>query len=389
MLQTVTVPKPPVHTDWQLVIPGAWNYAIETVRAQLALPNGATVFLKDSSGHGNDAQSLVSAGSGALLFGQSGLVAGDTSIAIVNHPVTITGPPGGTITSGDFWCNFWYSASAAQLAAASIEWDDAGFVNHSSLAVDVASPPPGAMRFTYTRGGGVGSVTLTQSAGTDLGPHMVTYVFHHAASSCDFYVDGVLAGTQTGFPGAGTYTPNLASISGGVAITVGYDELAWRSGATLSGAQVSNLFTQAGVSFAAYSAAVLALSPDVYYHFDDSGAGTWPLVALRITDGQHPLCDLAAPVPGTGTLTATYSWFSETFGNFNSAQGATVLGSLPNVTLPPGYTIGTNSVGLPNNAQWSNVVLQVDQTPSAGEQYPTFVYPPGAHLVYVQQREGQ
>jgi hypothetical protein len=217
-------------------------------------------------------------------------------------------------------------------------------------------------------------------------PHLLAVT--QTAGTVVFYVDGVAVANMFTSTSPPSNTMTQAGINGpfpGNGIGEGTcDEWAvWQH--VLSPADIASLQAARG-SFGAYSAAVQALSPTIYYHLDDDSTALGRTPVLEVTNGTHAVGDFTNSFPAVTTPGPfRYSWI---VGLGNAAQ--TLFGQLTSTPLPPlilpgGYTVGTFTPDLTAGDQWSNISLWWNDSLQALLQGTNaFDYGDGAYLVYHQ-----
>jgi hypothetical protein len=124
--------------------------------------------------------------------------------------------------------------------------------------------------------------TVWQSVGSSLSTNAIHHVVvtYDGASAVLLYVDAnLISWATTGTHFIGWQAPSQVVIAANTAVGV-YDECAIYP-SVLSPTRISAHYAAASVSFAAYTAAVLADGPNVYYHFGSQVTG-WILGEIPI-----------------------------------------------------------------------------------------------------------
>lgn len=374
-----TVPAP--GADWLYTVPGQYLEDLVGVQATLTNYSASVAQVTDSSGNGHHGIDLQA---GGALFNVPGLIAGDTAVSLnvdtPNHLSELQFAPSALLVVGPWTMEWWQQPDSAVGFVAQI-----GGINTSESAVDlrngictiVAAGIPESILFA----------PITSGA-----PVMVAVVYD-GANLASLYLNGALAGTvavlvvqvpaNTAFYRliAG-YPPPALTANGSVV-----DELAvWPS--ALTAGQIAAHFAAAG-TFATYSAAVLADVPTSYWHLDDVPlAPTGRLPALVVTNGT---AEVGAWVPtavaAAGGNSFAYSWMVDVANSSQVNAGQITTVGLPKLVLPAGYTVGTATADLGTFDQWSDITVWWDDAYQQAQQFLTeYLYPPGAHLVYQQQK---
>jgi RHS repeat-associated protein len=283
--------------------PGSFN--------QRWAPAAGTV--ADSSGHGNQATVLGSAG-----FGVAGLAGdGDTAMGFdgvgtyVQVPSSLFGgyPTSGTTNSYTLSVEAWFKTSSGGVILGQNGGSTGGYV--PAIYVDTA----GALRESLFWHSNTSGVNVAAGPYNDGRPHQVVATYANGVDS--LYVDGQLKGSQTlseasyssGYVyqlGTG-YAANWAATPSGVS---------WYSfdgsigdvsiyGTALSSARVQAHFGAGG----GYRASVLADSPAAFYRLDDnSGAGNalngFGLLPLTQTDANGQTTSTGYDALGRETSTS-------------------------------------------------------------------------------------
>lgn len=389
-LRTITVPNPSPGQDWVTVVPGKYLYNVTGIIATLTTDPG--VVAADASGHGNTGGYVFDApGFAVLMLGQGGAIPGDAAV----HLSDLGGATGyGTVEqlsftamdfSGDFSIEWWSQITATAAETGIFFWDDAGVDLH---------------QVTFNSAGNL----FLELNGTHVyrsvnGAFVLDGAWHHyvwsytAASplTTALYRDGAVVALAAR-PAANIAIPASATLArwGGspTGTPGGLDEVAVYPVA-LSAARVAAHFAAAG-DFGAYSAAVLADAPAIYHHLDDAGGPGGRQPTLLITDGSITVEHVPSGFPTAALGTDfVYSWQPNLQAATESLGGTLVTVPLPELHLPAGYTVGTETFGLAAGDQWSAITLWWDDAYQTAQQAAdSYLYAPGAHLVYQQVKGG-
>lgn len=382
-LRTVAVPNPPAGEDWQTIVPGQYLYDITNITATLNTGTGTPTVMPDSSGHGFDGTWNAGVGAPTLV---PGLVSGDTATYSGRSgppEVTTSGSASGTMldTNADFTIEFWLQMDTGyNTAGKAIQFGNAFPTSPVEVYVD---------NFGNVQGARVGSTQAqvydfdASAIITDGAPHY--YVVTFTASAIRLFIDGsevtpfstsALIGTVLPMPYIQINDPNFDRGLGAI-----FDEVAIYP-TELSGGQISGHFTAAGVSFAAYSAAVIADMPAGYWHLD-GGLNTGRQVALRITDGMFEVDLIPTGFPDVSTPGPyAYNWAPNLQASAQTPNGAVTTVAIPQLVLPAGYTIGTDTIDIEGGDQWSAItVWWSDDVMDSLNPINPYAYPPGATLV--------
>lgn len=384
-LYIVNVPDPPLGTDWFNSVPGQYIYNVTGVRAVLTAFQSLTAH--DATGNGNDGQYFVRTGyTAAEVLGLQGAFAGDAAVmpygphapfaalqVARNLPTTM-------VWSGDYTIEWWQRCTPQ---AASPMFLGNGFTVGSQWPDITAT---GSIDLIDARGQSYESVAIAAAHNDLWHYYAISLPF---AASVSFSFDGtvpavahqVAPGLRVALPAAdvGIVYP----VTGQVGAHTLIDEVAFYPRA-LSVAERQAHFAAAAGGFAAYSAAILADSPAMYYHLDEVGGPGGRQPALQITDGSQTveLIPTGFPDPSTAGVT-TYSWQPNLQAHARSGDDSLITVPVPDLLLPAGYTIGTETPDLGADDQWSEIVVWWDSDYSDIQVgIDAFAYPPGAHLVY-------
>jgi len=203
------------------------------------------------------------------------------------------------------------------------------------------------------------------------GGHMLAWTWNSGSHAYSFYIDGVLnhSGTVNPFfapadPFNYLLTNAWHNYHTGTAATV-MDELALWS-RVLTGAQITGIYAARG-TFAGYTAAVLAQTPNAYYHFDDTTTpGPNRTVTLEVSDGTHNVGAYPPLTVQADASTETYTWLPTNSQNVPVPNASAQTVGIPHLSLPPGYTIGPSTGALHAHDQWTNITVWYDQTDNYG-----------------------
>jgi hypothetical protein len=368
-LRVTRVPAPAAGADWATTVPGQQAWDIKAVAATLTTVNSRANTNNDNA---CDIEALsLGAPPGIILP------------AAAFNP--LVGP-----WSVEFWTAISPSGFGAGTVFASTR--TAGAATGNDVDIKVSG--------LRTIRGGVGA-----TAPTDFIPANPLWAaggcWHQIVVTCDgplgtvsFYVDGALAGTQAAtnytLPAikqnivGGTFFFGASGNYGGL-----LDELALYH-AVLGAGRVAAHYAAMLVGGATYFDAVMADTPSSYYPIGDvpgqnaihdfsgnghngtrqstctlgaqgatqCGAPRWPNLVL--TDGTRTV--LAAPVATSqvGGSAFRYVWGLNPNLDVGETGVTTVLAGLADVTIPAGFTVGTNTRGITAADQWSNVAVWWD-----------------------------
>jgi len=386
-LYTVQVPNPPAGQDFSTMVPGLYLWDVTGITAQLST--------------GND-EPLVGA-----------TVAIPTNVAD--------------------WDTNW---TIAVWLAFDPSFDGAGFVLYAATG--------GGLGHVLTIFGNVGNGTTSLFCvhgfpGFDWswGPNLFQadntvyfVVLRFDGTTVTLRINGVaVAAAGPGSPGTfgGNTVYSIGEPGGGTANVV--DEFStWKT--DLTDAQCDALYAAGLDDFAAYSAAVLALSPYVYYHLDE-GSGTTAVDAsgngyngtYEVVDGTLTWVpglvagDLAwlsgtIPVASTGRTPALYvsdgthiveligdgfaatsspgpygySWLPNLSTNTQTPGGGLTTVGISPLIIPAGYVVGTLTPDIEPTDQWSDITLWWDPSyMNAVDPLNGYQFPGGIRLTYQQE----
>lgn len=382
-LRTVAIPDPPAGVDWQTIVPGNYLYHITGITATITTGQATATTAVDASGNNRDGTYDPILGTPQFV---TGLVSGDLAwlsgtVSPFTTASTITLPTNCADWDTDFTICWWCSFTA--------DFAGAGLDFYEAVLQSTGDP----LRIFGTVGPGMGVQSIQVNALPNAGSWVADDIFlpdgtiYFCALTWDgadlkLYIDGALYPWTTtgGTPsnsGDGQYS--IGEPAGGCANVV--DEWATFKRA-LSAGELLALYVAGQVDIDTYSGAVLALTPFVYYHLDD-GPGTGRQVALTVGDGINVVefippgfDDVVTPGP------YAYSWQPNLPTSTQTPDGTITTVAIPQLILPAGYTVGTNTIDIAPDDQWSNVTLWwSDDVMNSLNPYNPYAYPPGATLV--------
>lgn len=385
-LQVVRVPDPPAGTDWSYAIPGIYLEDVIGVSATLATATTFSGVMHDSSGNGNDG--------GYELFGSpSPLGPGFLTGANAATWTFFTGPgPSryGSIFSGidcgaAFSFDVWAKVNPAALNGTLFGLEASGVLTTCRFYV-----------------GSDGSLTFQWADSSHLYGAVAaagTYPFdgsaHHVGMSYDgthakIYLDGVSRTvSESGIPAlnAGSFCVMDVGGSNDVGNTGAasqYGQPAFYQSVLAAGAFAAH--HAASGSLTAYAAAVFANSPTNFYELNDGTPGVGRQVVLRVTDGTHVVDDIPTGFAESASVGPySYSWQPGLGSSVEASGGTLITVAVPELLLPPGYTIGTHTLDLGASDQWSAISIWWDRsTHDLFGAISDYVYPPGLYYVYEQ-----
>lgn len=390
VLHIVDVPNPPAGSDWVHTVPGKYLYNVTGVIGRLTTAN---IFppLVDSSGNGlNLAIALVLGQDPNQIYGFPGAIPGDTAIRNYVAPGGRTGFAHATgmtpmTYAGDWSVECWVKAAGGTNGVGAYL---AGGPGGISQAASIQSD--GTMRII--RG-------FPDQYHTAAGAGLFDDQWHHYvwsfpfAGAVTFWRDGVQQPTTVTTP-VGSRTAGFGTNHSGAfpfgsyTAPISQDELAVYSHA-LTGAQVAAHYAARG-NFATYSAAVLADTPAQYYHLDEANPAGGRQVTFLVTDGALATLHTPTGFPTDPTgFGATYSWQPQLQASSEDVTGHAFAVPLPALVLPAGYTLGSYTLDLQPTDQWSGVKIWWDDAYQTAQQAAdSYLYAPGAHLVYQQTKVG-
>lgn len=385
-LRTVPVPDPPPGEDWQTVVPGQYLYAITGITATLTTL-GAPSVMVDATGNGNDG--FYTSATPPYPQPVAGLVVGDDAMQF--NDLTATS-----------------EASHASIPATPVDWAQPWSVEFW-IEVDGITDAPAGGVYGLDGGGNTGAavtvfntgdvvISAFTGAGLEAQPYAVGTVplgaGHYVVATWDGtnYLLTVDTVSQTptativgGAPLTTTAPVGIATFppGGGTSASI-MDELAFYPTVLGAGSQSVHFGLQA--DFAAYSTAVLSDGPAAYYHLDDVGEGDGRQVALEITNGQLLLELIPTGFPDlTSTGPFAYSWQPNLNSSTQTPNTALTTIAIPQLILPAGYTVGTDTLDIAAGDQWSNITVWWDDSiMDSLSPIDLYAYPPGALLVYQQ-----
>lgn len=385
-LYVIRPPNPPVGTDWSAAVPGQYLYDITGITALLTTSAGNPATALDSSGTGSD----LAYNNPDVGFGIAGYVTGDTMVQ--NLSLSTDFIASGTvdmswIVGNDLFFNVWTdevppSGSGPPMVAFSGAASDLTFdATHDAL-------PAGHVALELNWRNTDTSVGFIAANGVySAGRHMVSVRLDLGATGGQFYLDGVPFGAFSTFSGS---PPDLdvtgtLSIGGKQNLNAPfpfYDEVAVGGNATVD-ADFANLYALRN-NFAGYTAAQLGLGPQMYYHLDETGVGVGRQVTFEVTDGSSTVEEIPtgfAEVTIAGPF--QYSWQPKLASSSQTQAGASTTVAIPRLLLPAGYTVGSRTLDLGANDQWSDIAIWWDSTEmDRRDGNYDYVFPPGYKLDY-------
>jgi hypothetical protein len=381
---------PPAGADWLTIVPGQYIYHVTGITGTLTTA-GIAPFpnCHDASGNGNDA-TYTNAGSifvGGLVPGNKGIarIGGNGDQINGTHPIVDVSVP--------FTYLEWVEFDAPgpddiQLGAYA---DSVVHFTGWNLIVPQGFPHRFFIIGVHNAGG---AATVWETANNtvpyDSAPHMLAVTFDPAATpQNNIYLDGMLLAWNV------TDQPFFYNgPSAGWHFNIGYspfitDELAIVPGALTVG-QIAALYA-AGANFTTYEPAVMALAPYVYYHLDGVSSPATPRqTTLAVTDGITEVMQIPtgfALASGAGPY--FYSWQPNLAAASQNPDGSVTTVPIPELILPAGYIITSETLDLQAADQWSGVLVWWDDDiMSGGGGAHPYAYPPGAHLIYQQRTPG-
>lgn len=383
-LYTLQVPDPGPGEDWETTVPGQYLWGVKGITATLTTDPHLVVV--DASGFGNDGtypqpvrQSVPPP------FGQVGAIEGDAALKYQAGSVAVfaqqwAGPSLlGMDWSADFSLEFWLLASGSMGDFLVVH-----LPGPTSVSVRRATASPQQMDLEINLGPFNAPADALLADGQW---HYYCWTYHPGSPpTVKFYRDGALHGPVTSVATPGPLPAVNTDIEGifpySAPFPVGVDELAIYNQALGAGQVAAHYAARA--DFSTYFPAVLADAPRLYYHFDETGGVGGRQVCLTVTDGTRAVETIPTGLPelATGT-TFQYSW-QPSLQSRSESEGAGLI-SVPtgSLILPAGYTVGTETLDLGPDDQWSNIIIWWDSA-LQDVQFPgnPFSYPPGAHLVY-------
>jgi hypothetical protein len=379
-------PAPAAGADWRYTVPGIYLERITGITATLDTLASFPTVAVDASGNGND-------GSYQTINGDPfvpGLVVGDLACdfstnAFGPNTVDHVQTPAALI---DFTTDFSIVCLWENPTVAPTSFDvyatqqPPGF--NTGLLFNVSDGVLGAMRldnagFNFWQ-------TVAGPIPYDGLPHLLAVT--RTGATIKFYVDGVLIvnAFNVGAPNPGPQDD--AGINGfggfGTNATLTVDEFGvWRR--VLTAGEIAGLQAARG-SFAAYSAAVFALTPDAYYHLDDVPVSTGRTPGLFVSDGTDAVLLIPDGFPAQTTPGPyRYSWSPTLRASNRDPTGTITSVAVPQLILPGGYVVGTRTPDIAPADQWSDVAIWWNDDAQRRASLGPYVFPGPAHLVYLQE----
>jgi hypothetical protein len=383
-LYVIRPPNPPAGADWLAAVPGQYVYDVTGITAVLTtgtLPG----HMIDASGNNRNGFYVPITGAG-FPAPVAGLVAGNGARRFADLGATNSGMgdvPGPTV---DFAGAFTFECLIASFAGA-LNGDyifAADTFVGSSVWVSIGTLGD----IQLVRNGGIFQDVHQTAAGVlpyDNAGHYVAITFDGITALC--YVDGALVPWTLN-------DPPVVMASGSFDMSIGQrfltnapieaimDEVAVYP-AALGAGQVAAHYGAIGGGIAAYAPAVLADGPGAYYHLDDT-VSTGRQVTLAITDGTHE--PLQIPTGFAAVLTPgpyAYSWQPKLSAHAQTPDGTLTTVPIPQLVLPAGYTIGTQTLDIQPTDQWSDIAIWwSSDVMDSGVAIEPYKYPPGVTLFF-------
>lgn len=383
-LYVIRPDDPAVGADWAVQVPGQYIWDITGITATLTTAIGGDE-PTDASGNGYNGVYVhpdfpLTFVPGALT-GDDALLCGSGTPKVARAGFTI--PPAAMPFTGDFTVIWWGK-----------RFNVGGDTAHDLQATNVGTSE--ALSLRYNSGGSLALFINATGCAYNTGNvvpldeqfHMIAFAYTASSGTAIIYLDGLPVATPIAIPGGPlsvtpeTVTWGLAS-TGAPGMIGGTDELAYVP-AVVSAGDIATLFAAAPV-FAAYTAAMLALTPNVYYHLDGIGSPAGDRqVALEVTDGST-VTELIATgfAEGAGTGPFFYSWQPKLASSSQTADETTTTVAIPRLLLPAGYTAGTRTLDLGSNDRWTDITVWWDSL-YMDTHLPVlpYAFPPGAHLIW-------
>lgn len=383
-LYVIRPDPPPAGQDWLATVPGQYLYDITGITATLTT-HGAPDEPTDVSGNGlngtyDDGGSPLQFFPGALT-GNDGLDVFDATM-LGNARQGWANNGGEIPLTGDFSIVWWFYSSPLVPGGVQMVASDSGA---SPVATFISKSNAGG---SISYGGPGGTVDATWLGPISQGAwHLIGMDYNAGTQHARLWLDGVeqiLAIDTPGPATSGVVDRVDFGNSGGWAPTSvgGMDEFAYFDH-NIDTAGHAALFA-AAPNFAAYVVACLTLTPLIYYHLDGAlSPGGDRQVVLEVTDGSYNVEDIPTGFPETvTTVPLTYSWQPKLRSSTQTQNGASTAVAIPRLLVPAGYTVGTRTLDLSPNDQWSDIAIWWDSTQMDLINNP-YAYPPGQHLVYV------
>lgn len=224
-----------------------------------------------------------------LTFGVSGLVVGDTCVTAVTE--IGSAPVPATILDDDFFVCGWIVPATTSTILDIVKIENAAGFDILSINMHAAASSTllTTQRFYNATDSDFGTSGTSAALDPDI-KHFWAVKYVASTGAFTSYIDGVPHGTVD-TTGAHTQTLIPASITIGAKTQ---DEVFITNGSP-NDAAVLALYTAAATSYAAYTAAVLALTPINYYHLNESG-----FLSYRTSPGTYR----CVSAPGRGLIPA-------------------------------------------------------------------------------------
>lgn len=381
-LRTVPVPTPDAGFDWATVVPGQYLYDVTGITATLDT-GAAGMLCADASGNSN--HGVYSGAAGLPTFVPSLIAGADLAADFtppafpfgathhVNLPTSVFEP------SGPFSIELWLERTDALPGGGvgailggldSATLTDFRFVGFGGGGLSVNQNFPGA------------DYEVFADPFVDMAPHHLVFTWDGVTGA--FYIDGANVPLDSAFGAFGPVDFSSLQVAGNANIGFAdaiFDEYAIYP-AALSAGQVAAHYAAGAVSFAVYTAAVLADAPVAYYHLDGAGDGgaRQPVLIVTLPTGTVEAIPTGfALASGAGPY--DYSWQPRLPASTQTPSGDLTTVAIPRLLLPAGYSVGTYTPDLVASDQWSDITLWWDDAAmnAAAASY-QFVYPPGAYL---------
>lgn len=387
-LYLATVPNPPAGQDWTYTVPGQYVEEIISVTATLnTTANPVTAIDASGSAHPMtyDATNL------ALSWGNVGPFAGSpnnatrAALGFDRHHGWATTASNTAFNVTTLTIGAWVMVDGGTTSG-NVIFSNGHLSNTLTLV---------GYEFGYNFN--LGLLGLGWSlGGIASSAHGITSdVWHHVAVTADgvnvkFYIDGALDATV-----AGVVTGSVQSdpqMIGDQVPTSPVSQM-WQgrmagvfvNSTALSGATIAGIAANTNTS-AQYKTAVNATSPLGLWMLDETVSTSGRTPSLRVTNGSATV-GLYTPgiAPAGSGSPFTYSWLNNLSTNVQPPGSSTITAAIPDMILPAGYTIGTNTPDIQSTDQWSNIVIWWSSSYMDNvHNYQPFEYPPGACLEYKQ-----
>lgn len=377
-IQVVHVTNPVAGAEWQYTIPGQYNVTLIGVQATLTTTAPPTTAV-DSSGAGLGATYNETF---PLTFGVTGPFGGGGGRAVDINPGINQNSDIATFPNGAGQLDF---ATFTYEILVNLRTSGVGSFE-TLLGIQSGSGPVRDQLMAHASGG---SATIGYGySGNNAnfpGGSISRGAWHQVALTYDGttwrpYADGAaLVTSTTGAPDltvvdkpfyiAGNNASGSNIFNGAAAAASVYNSV-------LSAARIAAHNTAIATSAAAYKAAVLADSPAALWMLDDALNTSPRTVTLAVQNGAATVATFPTDVPVVAPGVFTYSWQTLGPGAAQSVDGTLITVPIPTMTLPPGYTVGSNTPDIASTDQWSSVTLWYDDgtgTPNPAGQEPPYL----------------